>query len=153
MLSEAQHRAIHCLAHGGTNREAGRLSGVSHPTIAKWLKDDEFCNQLDEITETIRQAHVTVAHTYRDAMLQATQYSFECVEILMSFARNETLRPADRIRACEVLLSKPERLSDLLAGHKRLPENAVQFLDADGNSLDDLERSIEARILTLGQDD
>ncbi|NER24671.1 MAG: hypothetical protein F6J96_29015 [Symploca sp. SIO1C2] len=153
MLTDKQHRAIQVLARGGSQREASRVCGVSHPIIAKWLKDEEFSQRLDEVQQGLDEAHIEVTATYKDAMLEASRHSFECIEILMSLARNETLRPRDRIRAIEVILSKPERLSDLLAGYKRLPEDAAQFLDADGNSLDDLERSIEARILTLGQDD
>ena len=153
MLNDRQHRAIKALASGSSQRDAARVAGVSHPVVGRWLKDEEFSQRLEEVQQQVHEAHTEVTATYKDAMLGASRYSAECVDILMSIARNEALRPRDRIRAIEVILSKPERLSDLLAGYKRLPEDAANFLDGDGNSLDDLERSIEARILTLGQDD
>ena len=80
MLTDRQHRAIKALASGTSQREAGRIADVSNTQIARWLKDDEFSQRLEEVQQQVHEAHTEVTATYKDAMLGASRYSAECIE-------------------------------------------------------------------------
>ena len=127
MLTQKQLRAVEALAKGSGKRATGKLVGVSHVTIGRWLNNPEFREALTEAEESLKQTHQEILDTYKEALLQSARYSNECIEIIMSIARSEDTRTSDRLKACEMVMSKPERLIDIIEDEKLFPEDAASY--------------------------
>ena len=127
MLSQKQLRAVESLAKGSGKRATGKLVGVSHVTISRWLNNPEFREALKKAEESLKQTHQEILDTYKEALLQSARYSNECIEIIMSIARSEDTRTSDRLKACEMVMSKPERLIDIIEDEKLFPEDAASY--------------------------
>lgn len=117
-LENAAHERF-ALAYVDNGRNGAAAYRLIYPTAspatsttngARLLRDARVRNRVDELTgEQISAAE----HVFR----QAQEYAVECLEHLMSIARDPEARHADRIRAAEIItdrgLGKPVQQVDV----------------------------------------
>ena len=86
--------ALHSLLAGGSQKEAAEAAGVNRRTLHRWLKDEKFAAQLENLRD---QRSARVSNKIADAQETA-------VDTLKSISSDPDQRGADRIKASQLLL-------------------------------------------------
>ena len=125
-LSPQQLEASRLMALGRTYREIGNAVGCSPATLTKWVHNNpEFKEALEQARKQLWIGHQGIVDSYREALVAATQAAPRCVELLLEIAESEDTRTSDKLKALELILSKPRELMNILDEGRRFPEVAL----------------------------
>ncbi|MCP5058656.1 MAG: helix-turn-helix domain-containing protein [bacterium] len=117
--SPARARVVRALVQHGTVTGAARAVGCSRSTIYRWLKDEEFCDQLEESRERAADAEIDGLIDLRRRQVQAARLGLEVLEAALE--SDDTPLPV-RVRVASYFLdaagSAAERLEAWSAGRR-----------------------------------
>jgi hypothetical protein len=146
-LTPPKLEAARLIALGRPYREIGEAVGVSVGTISNWLHRCEgFKESVEEARKQLWIGHQGIVDSYREALVAATQAAPRAVELLLQIAESEDTRTSDKLKALELILSKPRELMNILDEGRRFPEVAL----AEEKARDEDEQRLRRKLTQAG---
>lgn len=119
-LTAKQRRAIPFLAGASSLDEGCRLSGLSRPTLYRWLKDPVFAEALESERREIFSAALS-------AMKAQIRRAVEKLSALLDSSDENV-----RLRASDKLISHAVRVEELIELKRRIEELERRLLTGGG---------------------
>lgn len=122
VITPQQLIAVKVIASGGSYQEAASQAETSKTTVARWMKREDFIEELERARKRLLEEFREESDSYRQALMKASKRSPEIIDMLCEIALDPDNRNADKIKASALLLSQIEKLIQFQQSEISFPE-------------------------------
>ena len=146
-LTPQQMEAVRLLAMGQSYRQIEETVGIPKSTLSSWVNSkQEFKEAIAEARKLLWVGHQAVVDSYREALVSATKAAPRCVDLLLEIAESQDTRTSDKIKALEIILSKPRELMHIVNQGETFPEVGL----AEAQSRAEEEQRLKRKLVSAG---